>query len=148
LPLAKGDKAPKITVKGELSDVTLPFPREATVLFFYPTNQGSTCITEVVDFDDRLDDFLSCGIGIAGVTTEPLSEMASLKGAKRLMLPLCSDPLGIASSLYGVRNAYGFAGRYTFLISKEGEVLQVWDAYNTAGHAEEVRGQCRRTFRR
>jgi peroxiredoxin len=101
-----------------------------------------------MDFDVRLDDFLSYGIRIAGVTTEPLSEVASLKGAKHLTLTLCSDPLGIASSLYGVRNAYGFADRYTFLISKEGEVLQVWDAYSTTGHAEDVLGQCRRTFRR
>ena len=102
----------------------------------------------MVDFDIRLDDFCSCGIRIAGVTTEPLTEVASLKGAKHLALTLCSDPLGIASGLYGVRNAYGFADRYTFLISKEGEVLQVWDDYSTAGHAGEVLGQCRRTFHR
>ncbi len=143
MPLAKGDMAPSVSVSGVSSEVELPYPLEPTLVFFYPTNQGSTCVTEVVDFDRRLDDFSSLGIKVAGVTTEPISEVLSLKQAKRLKLTLCSDPRGKASALYGVRNPYGFADRYTFLISKGGLVLEVWQAYITEGHAEHVLKQCR-----
>ena len=143
MPLSKGDKTPSVIVNGVTSKVTLPFSDSATVLFFYPTNRGSSCVTEVVDFDHRLDAFSSLGIKVAGVTTEPVSEVTYLKESKRLSITLCSDPLGRASDSYGVRNAYGFADRYTFLISKEGFVLAVWQAYDTEGHAEAVLRHCR-----
>jgi peroxiredoxin Q/BCP len=143
LPLAKGDTAPTVTVRGISSEETLPYPGSATVIFFYPTNQGNTCVGEIVDFDKRIAEFASLGVMLVGVTTEVISEAAALKGSKRITLRLCSDPLGEASTLYGVKNAYGFSDRYTFLISKEREVLAVWQAFDTSGHAEEVLRYCR-----
>jgi len=144
LPLSKGDRAPQVSVRGVSSDVSLPYQDRATVIFFYPTNMGRTCVTEVVDFERRLDGFRSLGAEVVGVTTEPLSDTVALKDGKQLSLTLCSDSLGRASELYGVRNAYGFADRFTFLISRDGLVLCVWQAYDTVGHAEDVLSYCRR----
>jgi peroxiredoxin Q/BCP len=144
LPLAKGDTAPTVTVRGISAGVSLPYPGSATVIFFYPTNQGSTCVNEIVDFDMRLAEFASLGVKLVGVTTEVLSEAVSLKERKHLTLPLYSDIRGEASALYGVKNAYGFSDRYTFLISKERKVLSVWQAFDTSRHAEEVLTYCRR----
>jgi len=144
LPLAKGDVAPTVAVVGVSSDESIPYSGLPTVIFFYPTNQGTTCVTEIVDFDRRLAEFTSLGIGLVGVTTEVLSEAMALKESKHLRLSLCSDPQGQASALYGVKNAYGFSDRYTFLISKERKVLAVWQAFDTLGHAEEVLSYCRR----
>lgn len=148
LPLARGDAAPTITVRGISSELALPYADSSTVLFFYPTNQGSTCVTEIVDFDRRLAEFAALGAKLAGVSTEVISEAAALKDSRRLSLALCHDPHGEASALYGVRNAYGFSDRYTFLISKKKVVLDVWQAYDTVGHAEEVLRRCRSTLLR
>ncbi len=143
MPLAKGDRAPEGTVRSATSAVTVPFPDSATVVFFYPTNQGSTCVNEVVDFDRRLAEFQSLGCRVVGVTTEGLSEVARLTDSKHLSIPLCTDSAGTVSQKFGVKNAYGFSDRYTFLIGKDGFVLAVWQAYDTQGHAEEVLHHCR-----
>jgi peroxiredoxin Q/BCP len=148
MPLAKGDTAPTVIVRGISADVSLPYPDSSTVIFFYPTNQGSTCVNEIVDFDTRLAEFTSLGIKAVGVTTEVLSGAASLKERRHLTIPLYSDIRGEASALYGVKNAYGFSDRYTFLISKDRKVLSVWQAFDTSGHAEEVLKYCRREISR
>jgi peroxiredoxin Q/BCP len=146
LPLAEGDTAPTVTVRGISSEETFPCPGFATVIFFYPTNQGSTCVNEIIDFDRRLAEFASIGVKLVGVSTEVVSEAASLKVSRHLTLPLFSDPHGEASALYGVKNVYGFSDRYTFLISGDRKVLAVWQAFDTVGHAEEVLKRCRAEY--
>jgi len=143
MPLAKGDAAPSVVVRGAAADVALPCPSVPNVLFFYPTNQGRTCVTEIADFDARLNEFASIGVKVFGVTTEDISEVVALKEAKSFSVPLCFDPSGKASELYGVRNAYGYSDRYTFAISSKGVVLFVWQAYDTVGHAQAVLEFCR-----
>ena len=122
----------------------LPFQGSKSVIFFYPTNQGRTCVTEIYDFDRLQGQFESLGIRVAGITTEAISEVTDLKGGRGFTITLCSDPSGKASEAYGVRNAYGFSDRYTFLISGEGMILEMWQAYVTEGHADEVLQYCRR----
>ncbi len=142
MPLAKGDPAPRVTVRDAAAELTLPYPGVANVLFFYPTNRGRTCVTEVVDFNERRGGLTALGVEVAGITTEDIAEITALKTAKDISISLCFDFSGKASELYGVRNAYGFSDRYTFLISKEGVVLAVWQAYDTVGHAQEVLRHC------
>jgi peroxiredoxin Q/BCP len=143
MPLAKGDRAPIVKLRDFDSEVSIPSVGTAMVIFFYPTNQGSTCVTEVVDFESRLAEFAALGVRVVGVTTEGLSKVGFLKDSKRLSLTLCHDPGGLASALYGVKNAYGFSDRYTFLVSKDGVIQNVWQAYDTQGHAEAVLRYCR-----
>jgi peroxiredoxin Q/BCP len=143
MPLVVGDKGPKIHVRGDSSEAMLPYGDSLTLIFFYPTNQGTTCVTEILDFDRRLSQFSSLGVRVAGVTTDELSQIRELVKDKRLSIPLFNDPEGRGSGLYGVRNAYGFSDRYTFLISKDGFVTASWQAYDTSGHAEEVLCHCR-----
>ncbi|HVP22894.1 MAG TPA: redoxin domain-containing protein [Conexivisphaerales archaeon] len=145
MPLVKGDRAPRVSVEGPSSEILLPFQGSTSILFFYPTNQGRTCVTEIADFDRLQGQFAALGIRVVGVTTEAISEIADLKGSKGLSVSLFSDPSGRASEAYGVRNAYGFADRFTFLISGEGTILAMWQAYVTEGHADEVLRYCRRS---
>jgi peroxiredoxin len=84
------------------------------------------------------------GVKPVGVMTEALSEAVSPKERKRFTLSLRSDPHGEASTLYGVKNAYGFSDWYTFLISKDRKMLAVWQVFGTSGHAEEALMHCRR----
>ena len=136
-----------ITVVGISYKEVLPWKGFRTVLFFYPTNHGSTCVNEIVSFQRHLSEFSELGIRLAGVTSEELTEIRDLVEDKQLSLPLFNDPGAIGSALYGVKNAYGFSDRYTFLISEEGVVLSVWQAFDTTRHAEIVLAHCQHTYR-
>jgi peroxiredoxin Q/BCP len=146
MPLAKGDRAPIVKLRDFDSEVSIPSVGTAMVIFFYPTNQGSTCVTEVVDFESYLAEFAEMGIRVAGVTTEGLPEVKFLKDSKHLSLVLLNDPGGMTSAQYGVRNAYGFSDRYTFLVSKDGVIQNVWQAHDTQGHAGAVMKYCHELF--
>lgn len=102
------------------------------VLFFYPLNFTFVCPTEIVAFNDRIDEFRNRGAEVIGVSTDSeFSHLAWVQmkrevgGLGGLSYPLVADLSHSISRDYGVLLDAGIALRGLFLIDKLGVVRHV-----------------------
>ncbi len=115
------------------------------VLYFYPKDNTSGCTREAVDFTSRLNDFMSLGAVVIGVSPDPIESHRKFRMKHSLKVILLSDVEHKVLQLYGVwgkkkrygREYYGVI-RSTFLIDPQGVVRRVWRNVRVAGHVEEV----------
>ncbi|RDU70593.1 peroxiredoxin [Helicobacter brantae] len=115
------------------------------VLYFYPKDNTSGCSLEAQDFTSLLGEFQSLGANVVGVSPDSIQSHKRFIEAKGLKLMLLSDPSRSVSAsygAYGVKKMYGkeVQGiiRSTFVISKEGKILQTFYNVKAKGHAEKV----------
>jgi peroxiredoxin Q/BCP len=115
------------------------------VLYFYPKADTPGCTQESMDFNRLRKDFEKAGTAILGVSADPVQAQDKFKAKYELSLPLGSDPNHEMLEAYGVwgeKSMYGrtFMGiaRTTYLIGKDGRVVQVWTNVKVPGHAEAV----------
>ncbi len=115
------------------------------VLYFYPKDNTSGCTREAVDFTSRLNDFMSLGAVVIGVSPDPIESHRKFRMKHSLKVILLSDVEHKVLQLYGAwgkkkrygREYYGVI-RSTFLIDPQGVVRRVWRNVRVAGHVEEV----------
>ena len=115
------------------------------VLYFYPKDNTSGCSLEAQDFTSLLGEFQSLGANVVGVSPDSIQSHKRFIEAKGLKLMLLSDPnrsVSASYGAYGVKKMYGkeVQGiiRSTFIISKEGKILQAFYNVKAKGHAEKV----------
>lgn len=128
-----GNKAPEFSapaaLHGEINTVSLAdYAGKWLVLFFYPLDFTFVCPTEIVAFDDALEDFKGAGAEVLGVSVDSVhTHLAwtrtprSEAGVGELNYPLLSDLGGRIASAYDVLNG-DVALRGVFIIDPEGTV--------------------------
>lgn len=142
-----GAKAPAFTLARDgggnvsLSD----FKGRKLVLYFYPKADTPGCTKEAIAFSALKRDFIKANTDIVGVSADPVSAQDKFRDKHRLNVALASDESKKMLTAYGVwgeKSMYGrkFMGvrRTTFLIGREGRIVQVWENVKVAGHAEAV----------
>ena len=142
-----GDKVPEIlglNEKGEeirLSD----YKGKNIVLYFYPKDNTAGCTTEACDFRDNIQNFHDLNAIILGVSRDSLASHDKFITKLSLPFVLLSDPDEIVCKLYDVikeKNMYGkkYMGveRSTFLINKEGILIEEFRKVRVKGHIEKV----------
>jgi len=99
------------------------------VLFFYPFDFSFVCPSEILAFDERLDEFKSRGAEIVAVSIDSVythlawKKTPTTKGGIGLVrYPLVSDLKREIAQSYGVLTSEGVALRGLFLIDREGVV--------------------------
>ena len=120
-----------------------------TVLFFYPKALTGGCSVEVADFQLYFNKFKNLGFEIIGASKDPVERNRKFLEKYKLKYPLGSDneknceKLGIwiEKSMYGRK--YLGIDRSTFIIDKNGKILNQWNKVKVKGHAEEVYKFCR-----
>jgi len=128
--------APNFTATAVLADNS--FDEEFTlsslrgkyvILFFYPLDFTFVCPTEILAFDDALEDFRSRDAEIVGVSVDSHFTYAAWKrtpvddgGIGPIRYPLVSDLTKEIARDYGVLLDDGVALRGLFLIDREGIV--------------------------
>jgi peroxiredoxin Q/BCP len=133
--LAIGDNAPDFTLLNQddeevsLSDHS----GEWLVLYFYPKDDTPGCTTEACDFTDELDDFVSLGSTVIGVSADSTASHRKFIKKHRIGIVLLSDPDKEVLKAYGAwgkKKNYGkeYEGtiRSTFIISPEGKIAAKW----------------------
>ena len=117
----------------------------AFVLYFYPKDNTPGCTTESQDFRDRYAQFQALGCEIFGVSRDSIKSHQGFAEKQSLPFPLISDPDETLCSLFGVmklKNMYGKQvrgiERSTFLIDRQGVLVQEWRGVRVPGHADEV----------
>jgi len=121
------------------------------VLYFYPKDNTSGCTREALDFTSRLNDFLSLGAVVIGVSPDPVESHRRFREKHGLRVILLSDVERRVLEKYGVlgiKKRFGkeYLGviRSTFLIDPEGRIRRVWRNVRVAGHVDEVLEELRR----
>jgi peroxiredoxin (alkyl hydroperoxide reductase subunit C) len=99
------------------------------VLFFYPLDFTFVCPTEILTFDQRIEEFESRGCAVVGVSVDsPYTHVAWRNtavedgGIGPIRFPLVSDLTKSIARGYGVLIDEGVALRGTFLIDRDGIV--------------------------
>ena len=145
--LAEGAKAPDFHLARDgggsvsLSD----FKGKKLVLYFYPKADTPGCTIEAKDFSRLQPAFAKAGIGLVGVSADPVKKQDAFKAKHELTTPLASDETHAMLEAYGVwgeKSMYGrkFMGitRTTVLIGDDGRIARIWPKVKIDGHADEV----------
>ncbi|HET8598624.1 MAG TPA: peroxiredoxin [Castellaniella sp.] len=115
------------------------------VLYFYPKDNTPGCTAESQDFRDLYPRFQAIECGIYGISRDSLKSHENFTGKQDLPFALISDPDETLCELFGVmkqKNMYGKQvrgiERSTFLVDRNGILVQEWRGVRVPGHAEEV----------
>ena len=119
------------------------------VLFFYPKALTGGCSVEVADFQKHLSKFNKIGFDVIGASKDPVERNKKFSEKYKLKYPLGSDEgkncdklgIWIEKSMYGKK--YFGIDRSTFVIDKNGEILNSWNKVKVKGHVEEVYNYCK-----
>ena len=123
--------------------------KNKTVLFFYPKALTGGCSVEVADFQKYLTKFNKIGFDVIGASKDPVDRNKKFSDKYKLKYPLGSDEgkncdklgIWIEKSMYG-RKYFGI-DRSTFVIDKNGKILNSWSKVKVKGHVEEVYNFCK-----
>lgn len=139
-----GDKIPEFKLldqNGNEFDSKEVIGKKNCVIYFYPKDETKVCTAQACSFRDNYEDFINLGADVIGISSD--NQKSHEKFAKNHNLPfkLLSDSKKQVRKLFGVPNdLFGLVpGRYTYIINKEGKVLQIFNsAFNAHQHIEEA----------
>jgi len=123
------DKAPDFTLPSRNGqDVTLSqfFGKKNVVLFFYPRDEGPTCVKEAQAFRDSYDTFKAKEAEVIGISCQSVQSHKGFASHHNLPYILLSDTDNSVRKLYGVASTLGVPGRATFVIDKKGTVIHIF----------------------
>lgn len=119
--------------------------RKNIILFFYPKDNTSGCTKENIDFQKHYQYFLTKDILVFGISRDSIKSHNNFIRKLGLTFPLISDKEDIICNLYNVikeKKMYGkiYIGidRSTFLINKEGFIIQEWRSVKANNHVQDI----------
>jgi peroxiredoxin Q/BCP len=149
--LRPGDTAPDFELtddrnrKVRLSSLLREGP---LILYFYPADFTPVCTREACMFRDVHEDLAARGVRVLGVSTQAPETHARFRQRHGLPFPLLADTDKSVARAYG---ALGFLGlalrRISYLIGKDGRILDVVRADLRLGRHQEFVGRVLETLR-
>ena len=110
------------------------------VIFFYPKDYTPGCTIEVCSFRDNYEEFTELGALVIGISTD--SENTHRKFASKYRLPfkLLADKHKKVRALFKVESKFFnlLPGRETYVVSKEGVILMVFNSLNASQHMKKA----------
>lgn len=115
------------------------------IVYFYPKDSTPGCTTQGMQFRDFYSEFQAANTEIVGVSRDSLKSHENFKAKFSFPFELLSDTEELACNIFDVikmKNMYGKQvrgiQRSTFVINKEGVLIQEWRKVKVNGHVEEV----------
>ncbi len=142
-----GNKAPafNLPATGDKKIALKDLRGQNVVLYFYPKDSTPGCTLEGQDFRDLKGRFTRAKTVILGVSRDSIKSHENFKAKQKFNFDLVSDSEEKLCKAYDVikeKNMYGKKvlgiERSTFLIDKEGRLVQQWRKVKVKGHAAEV----------
>lgn len=119
--------------------------KKNVILYFYPKDDTPGCTIEANEFTALSNDFAAADTVILGVSKDDCGSHQAFIEKYNLKIELLADTSGELCDLYGVwqekeRNGQKTMGivRSTFLINKNGTVIDAVYGVNAQGHAKEM----------
>ncbi|MDO4637399.1 MAG: peroxiredoxin [Lautropia sp.] len=145
-PLQTGQTVPDIPLETTGGPMRLSDLRgRLLVLYFYPKDNTPGCSNEAADFAEHWQAFRDAGAEVLGVSRDSLHSHQLFHQKFDLPFVLVSDPDEILCTRFGVirmKNMYGRQvrgiERSTFLIGRDGVLLQAWRKVKVPGHTAAV----------
>lgn len=127
---------------GEVFDAAAHLP---LVVYFYPKDNTPGCTLEAVEFTALQADFQAAGVTVVGISRDSVASHQKFCDKHNLGIPLLSDADETVCRQFDVikeKNMYGKKvmgiERSTFVLDKNGQIVQEWRKVKAAGHAQEV----------
>ena len=145
--IENNNKIPTFTAINEAEEIITQdfFLKKAFILFFYPRDDTPGCTIETTEFSFHNTQFLSLGIELYGVSKDDQNSHKKFKNKYNLNVNLLYDHEGLMCDNFNVwktKQMYGkkFQGieRSTFLINRDGEIVEAWRKVKVDGHVQEV----------
>ena len=122
------------------------------VIYFYPKDSTPGCTKEGEDFRDQFEAFSSNNAIIVGVSRDSVKSHDKFICKYNFPFDLIADEDETVCQIFDVikeKNMYGrkYMGieRSTFLIDRNGILINVWRKVKVKGHVEEVLGALKNT---
>ena len=140
-------KAPEFILPGsdERNHSLKDYLGKNVVLYFYPKDNTPGCTTEALDFKAHMDDFKNLDTVVLGISKDSIKSHCKFIDKHQLNFILLADEEKQVCSLYDVlkeKNMYGKKTigieRSTFIINKEGYIVNEYRKVKVAGHVEDV----------
>lgn len=134
MPVEIGQEAPDFELRSSTGDtVKLSSYRgeKAVALVFYPFTFTGVCEGELCVLRDDLSRYENAGVQVLAISCDSAPAQKKWAEEKGYNFPVLADfwPHGKVSQEYGVFNdQLGCAMRHTFLIDKEGKVVDTFDS--------------------
>jgi len=147
MKLNVGDKAPAIVAmdqNGKMISLD-DFKGNKVILYFYPKDDTPGCTAEACNLRDNYDSLLAKGFKIIGVSADSVKSHQKFTGKYNLPFPLIPDTDRKIINDYGVWGRKKFLGkeydgiyRTTFIISKDGVIMKIFDKVDTKQHTDQI----------
>jgi len=118
---------------------------DKTILYFYPKDNTPGCTIENKDFSNLKEDFEKLWIKLVWVSKDSIESHKRFTTKQELRNDLISDPdlvlhkeLGVWWEKKNYWKVFMWVIRSTFLVDKNGEVLEQWRNIRAKWHAERV----------
>ncbi|HUV23137.1 MAG TPA: thioredoxin-dependent thiol peroxidase [Gammaproteobacteria bacterium] len=115
------------------------------VLYFYPKDDTPGCTIEANEFTALIDEFAAADTVVLGVSKDSCAKHQKFIGKYGLKVELLADTEGTLCELYGVWGLRKFMGREymgigrsTFVIDKQGKLVEVNYKVKARGHAQAI----------
>ena len=132
-----------------LSDDTLLNSKELKkklyIIYFYPKDNTPGCTNEAKDFSSFIEKFKKLDVDVIGVSKDSIKKHLNFIEKQSLKIKLASDETGEVIESFGVwveKKMYGrsYMGieRSTFIVSRNGKILEVYRKVKVKNHAQLV----------
>ncbi len=112
--------------------------KSPVVIYFYPKANTSGCTTQACGIRDQYSDFEEYGIIVLGISVDSKDEIKEFVQDNNLNFPLLSDVEKEVAKKYDVLNNIGIASRVTFIVDKEGKIVNIIRNVQVDSHANQV----------
>jgi peroxiredoxin len=119
--------------------------KKNVVLYFYPKDDTPGCTIEANEFTALIDDFAAADTVVLGVSKDSCAKHQKFIGKYGLKVELLADTEGELCELYGVwgerkfmGRTYMGIGRSTFVIDRQGKLVEVNYKVKAKGHAQAI----------
>jgi peroxiredoxin Q/BCP len=152
MKLQEGEKTPHFKLRGidaqgherdfRLEDL---MGENGVVVYFYPKDDTPGCSHEAISFKDHYDEFTSLGVGIVGISPDPIVSHVRFQAKYAIPFPLLSDldkQTAKAWGAYGEKKRFGKVSegiiRSSFLLGPDGIAQRVWRNVKVEGHVAQI----------
>jgi peroxiredoxin (alkyl hydroperoxide reductase subunit C) len=138
MAVAVGQSAPEFTLKDQAgNDVSLADykGKQPVVIVFYPFTFTGVCQGELCEIRDDPSTFENAGAAVLAISCDTRHAQAQWAEQQGFTFPVLSDfwPHGAVARAYDVFNEQlGCANRASFVIDKEGTVIDTFESANLA----------------
>jgi peroxiredoxin Q/BCP len=139
VPLEIGDQAPDFSLLDENGQIQIlsQYRGQNVVVYFYPKDDTPGCIKEACGIRDLFSQFTDNKIVVLGVNYDNAASHRKFKEKHNLPFHLLSDGDKSVSKQYGADGMF-FPSRKTYLVDKDGILINIFENVNVLTHAEEI----------